>query len=68
MGSRVLSKYVLTEDDIRAGDALLLQFSKHVEALYGKSVCQTCTWLVIYRSVSLTMVQCTDFGSSPLKE
>ena len=36
MASRILSKDVLTKDDIATGDALLLQFFKRIETLYGK--------------------------------
>ena len=38
MASRVLSNYMITEDDISAGDALLLQSCRQVEALYGTCV------------------------------
>ena len=37
MASRVLSKYALSSDDIAGGDALLIQFCRLAESLYGKS-------------------------------
>lgn len=37
MASRVLSKHVLSVDDISGGDALLLQFCRLAKSLYGKS-------------------------------
>ena len=35
LASRLLSKYVISKDDVKVADALLLQFCRHFQSLYG---------------------------------
>ncbi len=35
LASRLLSKYTVSKDDVKLADALLLQFCRHFQSLYG---------------------------------